>query len=266
MTEKTKNAIPVTPDLMEEFLASMAEAGRCSSTVSSYRAALKQLYSFLPEDKRLTGETGLAWRESLTEAGASPRTVNHRISVYNRFVLFLGQRQWQTDALRLPERQPPSPALTREEFLALLAAARRLRKERSRLLVLTMGGAGMRLRDLPLVTVGALRKSADIPRLGREPLAIPQPLRDELLDYAERQYIQRGPVFVTREGALMNRSQVWKAIQLLCAAAGVPAEKGNPRHLEEFYRTACRELEEKAREALRLSRESLPYPGEGIVG
>ena len=66
-------------------------------------------------------------------------------------------------------------------------------------------------------------------------LRIPGELRRELLDYAGRRGITDGPVFATREGRAMNRTNVTDSIRRLCREAQVPEEKGNPRCLRRLY-------------------------------
>jgi len=66
-------------------------------------------------------------------------------------------------------------------------------------------------------------------------LRFPECLREELLDYARRQGILSGPVFVTRNGALIYRSNVTKAIQSLCRDARVDEARATPRCLRKLY-------------------------------
>ena len=246
----------MTSQLVKEFLERLRAEGRSASALQTYGTALGMLYRFLPEDKLLDSGSGPLWREHLKGQGYSPRTINHRVSAFNSFVRYLGRRQWQIEGLPLPADQAPAPSLTRAEYLRLLAAAKELGKERSYLLIKAMGGAGMGLQDLPLVTVKAVEAGA-VPRPGGEALELAGTLREELLDYARRAEISQGPVFVTREGSLMNRSQVWKAIQLVCPAAGVPLEKGSPRCLTGLFQRTRQELAAGAAGSARQAYEDL---------
>ena len=246
----------MTSQLVEKFLERLRAEGRSASALQTYGTALGMLYRFLPEDKLLDSGSGPLWREHLKEQGYSPRTINHRISAFNSFVRCLGRRQWQIENLPLPADRAPVPSLTREEYLRLLAAAKGLGKERSYLLIKTMGGAGVGLQDLPLVTVETVEAGAGA-RPGGEAVSLSGALQEELLDYARRAGISQGPVFITRGGALMNRSQVWKAIQFVCPAAGVPLEKGSPRCLTGLFQRTRRELAASAAGSARQTYEDL---------
>ena len=72
---------------------------------------------------------------------------------------------------------------------------------------------------------------------------IPRKLRKLLLSYCEAAGIASGPVFVTRNGKPLNRSNIWREMRTLCAAAHVEPHKVFPhnfRHLfaVSYYRMA----------------------------
>lgn len=57
--------IILTPELIEEFLAGREREGIALTSLEVYRRNLKKLYDCLPEGKRLTAETGGAWKEQI---------------------------------------------------------------------------------------------------------------------------------------------------------------------------------------------------------
>ena len=71
--------------------------------------------------------------------------------------------------------------------------------------------------------------------------------RGELLDYARRQGLTAGPVFCTRNGKGMSRTQVTEEIQTLCHDARVEEEKGTPRCLRKLYLATQAEVERGVR-------------------
>ena len=91
----------------------------------------------------------------MEEKGFSHRTVNAQMSVLNTFLRYLGHRDWQVDEF-VREVNDIQPELTRAEYLRLLSAAKRMGKEKTYLLIKTMGGAGVRVQELSQVTVEAV--------------------------------------------------------------------------------------------------------------
>ena len=127
--------------------------------------------------------------------------------------------------------------------------ARILEKERTYLLVKIFALAGIRVGELPQVTVERVRAGRLPVRTGGERRYVPLPacLQGELLDYARRQGLTAGPVFCTRNGKGMSRTQVTEEIQTLCHDARVEEEKGTPRCLRKLYLATQAEVERGVR-------------------
>ena len=228
------------PEDIEGFLASLAAKGRETGTIAKYRRDLLSLYAFLPPGKRLEPEVLERWREVQLEDGYVPRTVNTRVSAANRLFDYIGRRDLQAEPLRLnvPEVQPE---LTRTEYLRLLQTAKLLKKEKPYLLVKVFGSVGVSVQELPKVTVEAAR-AGKLTLEGRR-MSIPSCLREELLDYAGRERLTRGPIFVTRSGRPLNRSSVTESVRRLCRDAQVDEAKGNPRCLRKLYLTTMSNIQ-----------------------
>lgn len=141
----------------------------------------------------------------------------------------------------MTEQTGLSPGLTREEYLRLLRAARDKGQERTYLLIKLFATTGIPVQCLDQVTAQLIRDGQG--ELRRHKMKIrffcPEVLRQEFLNYMANHGIYEGPVFVTRRGNTLNRSNLFRNIQVLCKPAGVAAEKCNPRCLRELYRTTC---------------------------
>lgn len=77
--------------------------------------------------------------------------------------------------------------------------------------------------------------------------AIPRCLEQELRAYIRRCGLLSGPVFVTRNGKAMSRTQVTAEIQSLCRDARVDEAKGNPRCLRKLYLATRTDIERSVR-------------------
>ena len=77
--------------------------------------------------------------------------------------------------------------------------------------------------------------------------AIPRCLEQELRAYIRRCGLLSGPVFVTRNGKAMSRTQVTAEIQSLSRDARVEAAKCTPRGLQRLYRATQAEIENDIR-------------------
>ena len=236
-----ETGVALTQEVIEEFLAGLAEKGYVPGTLERYRQSLEQLRASLTGEKRIGKGTLALCRRQMLEEGYAPRTVNLRISAANSLLEALGLREYQL----IDQVKPPkggTPQITRAEYLQLLRAARQLGRERAYLLAKLFASTGLPLQELPKVTVEAVQAGAVLAGEGHR-FRIPACLQRELLQYARRNGLLRGPVFLTREGEPMSRSNVTAGLRQLCAAAGLPEEKGSPRCLKQLYQSTREQIE-----------------------
>ena len=237
--QKRESAAALTPEQVEGYLDCLAAKGRVPDTIENYRRGMRRLYRDLPGgDKVIRPGTLRQWREQLIKDGYSATAVNQFIVAANGYLDYVHARELQvTDKLRVPKETRPE--LTRKEYLRLLATAKALGKERVYLLVKVFGNTDLPVHELEHLTVEA----AQAGRLcieynySQELIRFPETICQELLDYAKRNNISSGPIFLTRERTPMGRSNVTIGIRQLCVAAGVPEEKGSPRCLRKLYQT-----------------------------
>lgn len=240
-----KREVPLTPESIDGYLEYLRSAGRTEGTLETYRQRLGQLYQALPEDsKSIRRDTLIWWREKLVEDGRSAAGINQYIIVINGYLGYMGARDFQVID-RLEGDDKPVPDLTRNEYLRLLSAARILGREQTYLLVKVFGNSDLPLQELPSLTVEAARAGMIrvVHRCSSDIIRFPNALCQELLDYARRRGIRSGPIFPTRTGNLIARSNVTAAIRQLCAAAQVPEEKGSPRCLRKMYQATREGIE-----------------------
>lgn len=232
----------LTPDIIEGYLGYLEGKGRSRSSLESYRRALRGIYEYLPEGKRIGGETGAGWKSHLEGKGLSTVTVDNRISVWNGLVQYLGHREWQLgDFCR--EKGGVQPELSRAEYLRMLSAAKHMEKEKAYLLIKALGGAGMRIQELPQLTVEAVKRGmVELEYHNarqRRVLYLPEGLRRELGEYIVRGGFREGPVFRGPEGEPMARSSINYLIAAVGREARIGEGKATPRCLWKMYQGTC---------------------------
>ena len=111
--------------------------------------------------------------------------------------------------------------------------ARKREKERLYLLLLTLCGTGIRVGELRFVTVEAARRGRAEIRLKNKTrvILLQKKLRKRLLAYAHAQKIRSGPVFRTKSGQNLDRSNVCHEMKALCEEARVDRRKVFPHNL-----------------------------------
>ena len=191
----------------------------------------------------------LTWKARLT-ARYAPATVNAMLAGINRFFAFMGWPECKVKALRLQRRsyREAERELDREEYRTLVRTARTLGRERLALVMETICATGIRVGEVPYITVEALRRGKAVVALKGKvrTILLPEKLCKKLLNYAKRQKITSGEVFLTGGGKRLSRVQIWAEMKRLCCAAGVAADKVFPHNLRHlfartFYR-ACQDV------------------------
>ena len=244
--------LTVTWEEVCRYLDSLAARGRRRETIQVYRPKLEAFYHFLPEDKRVAADTLELWRAALLREGYSPGPATTHVSAANGLLAYLGRRDLQLIG-QLDTEEEIQPELSRTEYLRLLATARNLGRERTYLMVKVFALTGIRVSELNRVTVRAVEEGRVLTACdGRaQYVLIPACLRKELTVYLRRVGITAGPVFVTRSGRPMRRTQVSGEIRTLCRDARVDGDKSSPRCLRRLYQVT----QERIRDSVQILAE-----------
>ena len=237
----------VTERTVEGFRRELLRREYSRGTAESYVRAVRAFarWSGGAVDRGLV----LTWKVQLT-ARYAPATVNAMLAGINRFFAFMGWPECKVKALRLQRRsfREAERELDREEYRTLVRTARTLGRERLALVMETICATGIRVGEVPYITVEALRRGKAVVALKGKvrTILLPEKLCKKLLKYVKRQKITSGEVFLTGGGKRLSRVQIWAEMKRLCRAAGVAADKVFPHNLRHlfartFYR-ACQDV------------------------
>ena len=231
----------ITREQIQSYAKNLRMEERSESTVQKYANALTAFYDWLSEDKSVTKERLLAWKAEIGAKNAAS-TVNVMISAVNSFFAFMSWDNLRVKQVKTQRRiyLDKDRELTKAEYMRLLNAARDRGNLRLYYLMQTLGSTGIRVSELPYITLETLKTgSATVDCKGkRRTVLIPKKLRKILLSYCEAAGIASGPVFVTRRGNPVNRSNIWREMRTLCAAAHVEPSKVFPHNFRHLFALA----------------------------
>ncbi|MFR1233440.1 MAG: tyrosine-type recombinase/integrase [Evtepia gabavorous] len=188
----------------------------------------------------------MAWKETLAKRYAVS-TVNGKLAALNGLFSFLGWRECRVKPLRRQRElfRDKGRELDKGEYLRLLAAAKRRENWRLYYLMETLASTGMRVSELRFVTVQALaagRVRVDCKGKHRT-IFLTAKLCRALGNYCRRQKRTSGPVFVTRTGRPVDRSNIWREMRALSTQAGVGERKVFPHNFRHLFARAFYSLE-----------------------
>lgn len=213
----------------EEYLSSLAGRGYAESTIATYRHNLRHFFASLPPDGRLQHDTVRRWRDGLLAEGYKPRTINLRLAAVNGFLDYADLRAYQVPD-QLQKETTETATLDRSGYLSLLLAAQSLGDQRSYLLVKVLTLLGLSVGELDRLTVEAVRDGRVDDRC-----PIPPSLLKELEAYISQEQLQKGALFVTRDGAPIYRGLVNARLRVLADASHLPRAQCTPRALHRLW-------------------------------
>ena len=227
----------ITEKTVLKYEARLICEEKSTATVKKYIRDIRAFQKWL-KNGILNKESVLAYKKYLA-VRRKPAGVNSVLSSLNSFFAFLERHDCRVKTLKIQKQifAPQERELTRAEYERLLSAAQALRKQRLYLLMQTVCSTGIRISELHFITVSALyRETAEIRCKGKiRQVFLPKKLCRILLRYVKEQNIRSGPVFVTRGGKPLDRSNVWSEMKKLCEHAGVSKEKVFPHNLRHLF-------------------------------
>lgn len=229
----------MTEAQIEQFQSILVEDERSAATIQKYLRDVEAFRAFVG-DEAVTKETSIRYKQYLKE-NYKPASVNSMLAAVNRFFREMGwfdcvvkTLKVQRQAFRSKERE-----LTKAEYFRLLQAAKEKNNTRLYLLMETLCATGIRVSELPFITVEAVKAGRAMVCLKGKTrtVLLPANLRRELSRYVRDKGLESGSIFVTKSGRAMDRSNILHEMKSLCEAAGVERNKVFPHNLRHLF--AC---------------------------
>ena len=222
---------------IEQYIAHLKEDEKAKATCEQYKRELKRFSSFC-KDKELSKETMLAYKEDLI-AHYKTSSANAALVAINGFLSFIQRQDLRLKLFKLQRSVflPQSTEMTKEEYTRLIKTARKKNDERLALLIETICSTGIRVSEVQYITTEALSNGEAVVRMKGKTrkIFLPDKLITTLKKYTNRHNIHHGPIFITRSGNPLDRSNIWKMMKALCKEALVESTKVFPHSLRHLF-------------------------------
>ena len=242
----------MTDKQLDAYRQELLRRERSPATIANYIRHCGEVLQFCQDGLKAVPnqEMLLNWKRALLTAGLCPATINAKLAAVNGFLRFLGRPELCVRQVRRQRRvfRDKDRDLTRGEYLRLVQTARAQGRERLCLAMQTICATGIRVSELRFITVEAVRT-------GRATVTGKGKCREILLPGALRQKLKRylkglgrwpkcgdyaasacsSPVFLTAGGHPLDRSNLWREMRSLCAAAKVDPHKVFPHNLRHLF-------------------------------
>lgn len=227
----------ITQNHVEAFREYLLQDEKSRNTISKYMHDIQIFLQFL-NGEAIDKEKTLSYKEFL-ERRYAISSANSMLAAINSFLRFLGLHTYCVRQFRIQRKVYSSEKieLSREEYARLVATAKRQGNEKLALIIQTICGTGIRVSELPYVTVEAAKKGeAMVSCKGKIRVVFIVPsLRKKLLSFAKQNGIYAGEIFVTKTGRSMHRSNIWRDMKQLCEASNVLPDKVFPHNLRHLF-------------------------------
>ena len=216
-------------EILREYRTYLAEHEKSHATIQKYVRETVWFIQFL-HGEEITKTKMLEYRERLQEKHQA-RTVNAKLSAIHSYLDYLGLTACKVRFLKIQRAVfvDDSRNLTEPEYRRLLDAAKKKRDSRLYHVILALCGTGIRVSELPFLTVEALQKGKT------RTILLTKELRRKLNGYAREKGIRSGHIFRTRNGKPLDRSNICHDMKKLCQAARVSPSKVFPHNLRHYF-------------------------------
>ena len=239
------NIYSLTTDLINKYVHYLEDQERSAATIQKYTHDLRELMIYAGE-AQLTKALMISWKNHLAEIYALS-TANTMIAAANGFFAFMNWRELSIKQFKI-QKSPflkEEKELTRQEYIRLVQAAEQNTNERLSLVIQTICATGIRVSELRFITVEAVQSGrAEVSNKGKRRTVFLQAKLCKLLrKYIQKQKKTAGPVFTTKTGKPLDRSNIWRDMKALCESANVNPEKVFPHNLRHLFARTYYSLE-----------------------
>ena len=236
MERKTEHRLEEA--LIEWFEERLREEEKSQATIQKYLRDIRVLQHFVGDSGKVSKEVVIAYKQELSTRYA-PASTNSMLAAANHFFQALGWQDCVVKSFRVQREvfRSSEHELTKEEYVRLVETAERKGKTRLSLVMQTICTTGIRISELPFITVEALQsRRARVALKGKtRTVILPRELCKKLLCYAEEQQLYSGSIFVTGNGKPLDRSNILHAMKALGEEAGIPKNKLFPHNLRHLF-------------------------------
>lgn len=228
-------------EMLENYENILVKEEKSKATIEKYMRDVKKFFQYIEEiglKENITKEAVVSYKENLVKRYA-PASVNSMLAALNHFFkankwyeCIVKSLKIQKGTFRIKEKE-----LTKEEYYRLLRAAQNNGKYRLYYILQTICGSGIRISELKYITVNAITCGRTVISMKNKTrtILLPPNLCCLLKSYCKEKNIKSGPIFITKKGNALDRSNVFHEMKRLCEIAGVEKEKVFPHNLRHLF-------------------------------
>ena len=229
----------ITKENVERFRNYLIYTEKSRQTIQKYLRDIRKFQQYAGNGE-LTKELLVKYKGYLEQnCHYKVSSINSYLAAVNQFCASMGWSDLRVKTIRVQQDAfaPENREMTQEEYARLVRTSTRLGKERLACLIQTLGSTGIRISELRYITVESLREGmTEIYNKGKmRRILYPGELSKLLKRYVKKEKIETGPIFRSRSGKPLDRSNIWRMMKRLSHAAKVNAAKVYPHSMRHLF-------------------------------
>ncbi len=224
--------------VLERFERQLIAEEKSTTTIAKYVRDTREFLYYIGSNTNICKEQVIAYKQDLSKR-YQLTSANSILAAVNAYLRFAGYSHCVVKSFKIQREtfRERDKELSLEEYQSLLRAAKKKGNIRLFFLMQTIAATGIRVSELPFVTVESLRiRRARVSLKGKSRFVIlPKQLCQELKQYAKEQKIGSGSIFITRSGRPLDRSNILHEMKSLSKDAKVNKEKIFPHNLRHLF-------------------------------
>lgn len=228
-------------EMLRNYENILIKEEKSKATIEKYMRDVEKFFQYIEEigvKGSITKEVVVCYKENLIKTYA-PTSVNSMLAALNHFFKVNNWYECTVKSLKIQKGtfRTKEKELTKEEYYRLLQAAQNDGKNRLYYILQTICGSGIRISELKYITVNAVANGRTVIFMKNKTrtILLPPNLCRLLRSYCKEKNITSGPIFITKKGNPLDRSNVLHEMKRLCEIAGVEKEKVFPHNLRHLF-------------------------------
>ncbi len=238
------NERQITAQLMRDYESYLLREEKSIATIEKYIRDVGNFCTF-SEGRKITKDMIISYKEHLLREDYAVSSINSMLASINSFLSFAGMGECKVKSIRRQKQiySSEEKELTKEEYFRLLHAS--AGRPQLNLILKSICSTGIRVSELKYFTVESVKcGEVTVNCKGKvRSILIPSKLRSLLLEYAAKNKISSGCIFVGKNQKPLNRTYIWSMMKSLCLKAGVDAGKVFPHNLRKLFAKTFYSLE-----------------------
>ncbi|MBS5335017.1 MAG: tyrosine-type recombinase/integrase [Anaerovoracaceae bacterium] len=217
-----------------DFVEYLCREEKSPATIKKYERDVRNFRKFIGH-RTMNKEAVINYKIQISKSYA-PASVNSMIASLNSFFRYVGYDECCLKYVKVQKQmfEADEKNLSYDDYRKLLDIAG---DSQIGAIIKTLCGTGIRVSELKYITVSAVRcgKAVVECKNKKRIILIPHHMQNFLISYILKNDIKDGPVFVSRNGNPVDRTNIWKKMKELCMEADVSPEKVFPHNLRHLF-------------------------------